>query len=212
MLTFVAASLLSVLGPTNTPGIDPTVNLSAVREIQCGEDWYGSGILIAKNTIATALHVASGERCVDIASGSPVKMYVSDATHDFALMTGNIPFVGPYLKYSCEQYHANETYLAYGYSGVGYGWDHPNRLFRQYTLQATDTITDENFYLGKNKTPSPGMRQLTGRSAPGTSGGAIVDLNGYAHGLVNAGVTIFGALPAGPTWSYPLADTVLCTK
>jgi hypothetical protein len=202
MLILVAALLLS----PNSPSYDPTVNISAVREIEC-DNHYGSGFLIAKNTIATALHVASGSNCRDVATGKRLVTYKRDEVHDFALVTGELPTEFPYIKYSCARFNPNQVYLAYGISASGYGYYHPQRIIRQYTLTATNEITDKDFTY--DKTPHPGMRRLTGRAAPGTSGGPIVDLDGYAHGLVNAGHNLFG-IPMGPSYSFEFADTILC--
>lgn len=202
-----AASI--ALMPTSSSDLyDPTMNVSAVREIEC-DSWYGSGFQIADNVIATALHVAKGTGCKDMATGKHLLMYKSDPAHDFALMTGDLPKDKPYVKYSCARYVPGQDYLSYGISGYGWGYSHSNRFLRMYAITARDEITDDKFFLYGSLTPSPGMRVFNGKIAPGTSGGPIVDKKGFAHGVNNAGASFFG-IPASPTFSYELADTILC--
>ena len=201
------ASLIAVT-PHSSAAFEPTVNISAVREIEC-DSWYGSGFQIADNVIATALHVASGDNCRDVATGKHLLLYKSDPKHDFSLMTGDLPKDKPYIKYSCQPYTTDADYMAIGISGYGWGYEHKYRFIREYTLTARKDYTDNKFFLAGSATPSPGMRVLTGKAAPGISGSPILDVNGYAHGILNAGGNLFG-IPMSPSYSYELADTILC--
>jgi hypothetical protein len=214
-------SLLLVTGaaipssfPSDSPG-DPTINLSAIREVECFKangkpTGYGSGFIIAEDTLVTALHVVSGDVCKDVATNKTLIVYAKDPKHDLVLMTGDLPKKFPYIKYSCAGYTPNVLYAAYGYSGHSYGYEHENRIFRKYALRATSTVTDATFKVGNN--PSPGMRQMQGRSAPGMSGSPIMDETGIAYGINNAGINFFNLFVSGPTWSYELKDTILCNK
>lgn len=202
------AALLSASPLSSSSVFDPTMNLSAIREIECS-DHYGSGWQIGDNIIVTALHVANGTGCKDYATGKPLTTYKIDVAHDLALMTGDLPKDKPYIKYSCAPYETDETYMAIGISGYGWGYSHPNRFMRMYSLTAQKNYTDEHFFLAGAVTPSPGLRIMSGRAAPGISGSPIVDSNGFAHGILNAGGNIFG-IPVSPSYSYELKDSILC--
>lgn len=217
MFTVLAALYLTATA--NSPSFEPTVNLTAIRQIDCvnakGQLYQGSGYMTAKDTIFSVLHVAEDKAvCKDHASGVPISAYYKDPNHDFTIFKGAVPLRGPYIKYSCEPFHKDEAYSAYGFSGLGYDDDkgdfYSQTIFRQYGLTGTGEKTDMTFKV--EGAPEPGLSMLQGRAAPGTSGGPIVDKNGYAHGGVNVGgVSIFG-LPMGPTFSYALHDTTLCNS
>jgi hypothetical protein len=191
------------------PNLYPTVDLSAVVLIECTNPrhdkeapyWTGSGALIAKDTILTAKHVAVGKDCYSVGSGAKLKMYWSDSAHDMALMTGKEPTV-PYIKYSCQPYVKGQTYLAYGISDYHY----PNVLFRMNVVKAEKP---EDQTLGDG-TVDKHIWTLHGAIVPGMSGGPIVDLNGYIHGVVNIGQQDDFGLPTLYSGSYTLADTPLC--
>lgn len=202
----LAASLAAM--PHSSTAFNPTVNLSAIREIECS-DHYGSGFQITDNIVVTALHVANGTGCKDYASGKPLVTYKIDVKHDLALMTGDLPKGQPYIKYSCQPYETDQDYMAIGISGYGWGYYHKDRFLRMYHLTAKKDYTDEHFFLAGSVTPSPGLRVMQGNAAPGISGSPIIDIRGYAHGILNAGGNFFG-IPVSPSYSYELKDTILC--
>lgn len=223
MIGLLAGIVLASVNPNELPSYDPTVNLSAVRQIDCHGvegDWMGSGYVVSKNVIFSALHVGANGVCKDHESGAKLTVYSKDVKHDFAIFTGNIPLKGPYIKYSCEPFHKDETYIAYGWSAIGYDdsaktiKDWLDAAFlRMYTLKGTGLFTDDSFKITNEdgvKIPYPGLSRLNGRTAPGTSGGPIVDLNGYVHGGVNVGYRTFLGIPANGTYSFALHDTILC--
>lgn len=185
--------------------VDPTMNLNAIHSIHCqtkdGEEYIGTGWLIAKNTIATANHIAAGEHCVDQTTKVPLHMYKQDVNHDFALMVGKEPDDEPYLKYTCKRPTPGKVYVSYGITSYGYDWGH--LLFRNNAIVATKHVIKDDAEV-TDLPHSKGMRVYWGPIAPGMSGGPVVDpLTGYAYALNNAGSNTTSLL-------YDLADTPLC--
>lgn len=190
---------LSVDVPIYAP--EPTVNLSAIRRIECDES-YGSGFIIADNTIATAGHVASGTNCTDGETKKPLILSKIDGKTDFALMTGELPDM-PYIKYNCEGYK-NGLVDAYGISEFHVSFP----IFRQVTLSVREKrdVTLDSGAVFKN------MRHLRGYIVPGMSGGPHIQ-KGEAVGLSNVGYSEikFGLRFILPdAYGYELKDTFLC--
>lgn len=202
----LAASLL-LSGPAERQilpdlGKDPTVNLSAIRWIDCGK-YMGTGFMVAKDTLATALHIADG-KCVDLATKSPATVYHRDEARDFALMRLKID-VGPYIKYSCNRFKTGNTYSSYGWSS----YLQDRTIFRQSKMKA---LFDYQKFSIKGKSYNY-MRHLYGPMVYGHSGGPIIDDDGYARGMNNVGDTIlFGLFVTGHSYSTELADTILCKR
>jgi hypothetical protein len=200
----VAASLALASYGSYLP--EPTVNLSAIRTISCDEG-YGTGFMIADNVVATANHVAELTNCVDGATDVPLRRYVIDEAHDFALMGGQLPDM-PYIKVSCSGYTTGAPYDLFGYSA----FRRPFPIFQYMRLEATDRFTDDDFFVGPERTPMPGMRYLSGFSVAGLSGSPITH-GGYAVGILNVGFsTNLGYTIMPKAASYQLKDTILCRK
>jgi hypothetical protein len=209
-LFLVAASLLlNLLSPSmkddrNYPA-PPTINLNAIHLIICttpdGDSYSGTGWLIAKDTVATANHIATAGICKDINADTILTTYKTDARHDFALMTGKEPSDEPYIKYTCARPQPRHIYTAYGITSYGYEWGH--ELFRDNVLTATDNILKRDDAVDDFDN-SKGMREYLGVTAPGMSGGPVISPEtGYAYALVNAG-------DDKSTLLFDLADTILC--
>lgn len=181
---------------TLPPNANPTMNLSAVRYIECDE-WTGSGFLIGDKMLLTANHVlASGKNCKDAESGSPLTVYKQDKEHDLVLATGpDLPTDIPYVKIACEPFKKGEAYSAYGYSG--YMQSRP--ILRENTLIA-DEMGEVTLSDGTVMKP---IRNFVTAQAPGMSGGPITDRWGYVHGVVNAG-------NAYRSFNYQLSDGMMC--
>ena len=92
-----------------------------------------------------------------------------------------------------------QPYLSYGITFYG----QPRPIVRMNVIVATDYYTTAEDKIGD--TPSPGLRFLTQHIAPGMSGGPVIDLNGYALALNNAGSD-------EDTLLYEFADGPLCKK
>jgi hypothetical protein len=204
LLTALAVSLSSPLddGYFLRP---PTVNISAVRGLECegleGSS-RGSGFLIGNKVMATALHVVMGSTCKDADTGGDLKVYKIDLKHDLALVTSDrLPTNIPYIKYSCARFKTNDPYLAWGRTSYGMD-DWNNVITRMNVINATAQYTPKGHTLNDG-TPAEGMRVFDGFIAPGQSGAPITDLNGYARGLVNAGDNRRSII-------YEFADGMLC--
>lgn len=205
-MILAAVALLSStavdLPPSMMEAVNPTFNVSAVRLIEC-DKWAGSGFLIDDNILVTALHVATGTKCVDAATGKPLKTYYKDPARDFALMSGDLPDM-PYIKISCQRYVANQHYTAYGISS----YFSDSELIRSVKATATGEHKNVDYRDGGG---AKGIAYLVANTVPGMSGGPYVDDDGYAHGMVNAGSTILG-IPTGVSYSYEFTDTILCRR
>ena len=201
--------MMSLLLSGDSPVVDTiwgtqpaTMDISAVRYIDCKDsiegEYTGSGFLIGDHILATAYHIASGAKCTDVLTGTPLKTYATDPKHDFALMTGpGLPTDIPYVKYSCSRFIPGQPYISYGISD--YMTMKP--IVRDNTIYATENMTSNDYEI--EGTPSPGMRVFKGFIAPGMSGGPVTDLEGKAHGVNNAG-------NRNSTIIYELTDTILC--
>lgn len=206
-MTTVAVSAVIQAIRADLPNLYPTTDLSAVRLIYCHNPqvknmgWEGSGSIVGKDLILTAKHVASGNDCVDEMTGKSLKMVDYDDAHDIAFMSGDLPDVSP-IKMSCQPYKKNETYLAYGISN----YMNKNYLFRMNKMVAKD-IEDTHLADG---TPIKHIRAMYGAIVPGMSGGPIVDIDGYAHGVVNIGDHDIVGIPTKDSDSYQLADSKFC--
>lgn len=208
LVALVALSLSTAVSPMSEAGamadktVPPTLDLSAIRYLICrdhGNYYTGSAFLIAPHTLATARHVAHMEKCVDLETGAVMKEFHDDPIHDFALMSSpSLPTDIPYVKYRCDGLKKGKTYLSYGITG--YGQARP--IFRMNSIVATgDIVKDDNWV--EDFPHSRGMRIFKGAIAPGMSGGPVVDTDGYAVAVNNAGNSVTSLL-------YDLKDTILC--
>ena len=186
--------LMDVLAPAHR---DPTVDISAVRYLDCG-NWVGSGFMIADGVLVTAYHVAKGDQCTDTETGGKLMVYKTDPKHDLALLTGpTLPTDIPYIKVSCSRFVTGQPYLSYGTTF----YDQPRPISRMNVIVATDSYSRDQDTI--DGVPSPGLRVFDKAIAPGMSGGPVVDLQGMAHGLNNAGSDV-------NTMIYEFADGILC--
>lgn len=211
LLVAAGVVISSVAGSisNNAPNLDPTVNLSAVRYIWCHNPkkadpnmgWTGSGSIVGKGIVLTALHVADGDHCYDIASERPLTLYASDKKHDLAFMRGDLPAT-PVIKMSCQPYKKGQTYIAYGVSN----YMRPDPLFRMNVLVANKhrDVTLEDGSTDK------GIETFTGPVVPGMSGGPVVDLDGYVHGVVSIGDQDELGFPTKFSGSYELKGSSFC--
>lgn len=213
MVTFVgavAASLFLSISPLSNLSIPqanpaPTLNLSSVRFIDC-DNSYGSGFVIADGIIATAAHVTEDTNCKDKATGIPLEAYKVDKEHDFALMTGPLPYITP-MKYSCKGYKKGATVSALGYSGFG-----GEMRFRLVDMK----VGESGKVLKVQGSPWSGLTHIWGGYiVPGMSGGPHIDRETYeAVGLTNIGESTrdyWGNRYIYPqAYSYALKDTILC--
>jgi hypothetical protein len=200
----VALTLVST--PTPTDFITditrpPAVDISAIRQIRC-DHWTGSGFLIGDKIMATANHVMDGGTgCRDVESGSPLKVYKRDKPHDLVLVTGpTLPIDIPYINISCERFKTGEQYLAYGISG----FEQNHEIIRNNVLTATKKYTGKDFKFDDGMVVAH-AREFLGYQAPGISGGPVMDIWGYAHGLVTGG-------SVEVSYHFEFADGILCDK
>lgn len=210
-MSLLLAALLS--SPAMTPDFVPyfpekMFNLSTVRLIGC-TGTAGTGFLIGQDILVTAAHVAEAKNCSDVATGKPLTTYHVDEENDFALMTGDLPFM-PFARVSCEGYKKGHTYMSYGISSHFA----PIQLFRASAQVATGIYTDKDFIVrGSDGAKAvPGMMFLLGNIVPGESGGPIVDDNAGVVGINNVSFGNFLGQPAGKTYSFELKNTILCGK
>lgn len=208
LLKALASLSMFVSAPTDDVHVrtPPTVDISAVRYIDCG-DYVGSGFLIGKKVLATALHVASGQKCVDKRTGTPLKMYKKDVDNDLALMTGpGLPTDIPYIKVGCSRFHTGEKYLSWGETPYEMdSWNNP--IQRMNVITATDEYADVPLYndLGVKDGEAKHVRVFKGAIAPGMSGAPVTDMDGVALALNNAGDDKYTLL-------HEFADGMLCKK
>lgn len=188
----------------------PTLNLSAIRSIECDDGW-GTGFLIGKNTLATALHVGGMTNCHDRETSTPLKMYYNDEKHDFALMTGDYPDM-PYFRVDCKGFKTGANYYSFGqtpYAGRGVF------MFRGALMVAQSDYTGKDFkvQMEDGVKNMPGMRHIVGNMVPGMSGGPITDvLTGSVEGINNVGNTNMLGWPGLDGYSFELKNTVLCKR
>jgi len=205
MKSIIAASLLMSSPQPILPdfGAKPTVDLSAIRNIECAGGVYGTGFLIADNIMATALHIASLKGCYDKGTQTPLVTYHTEPKQDFALMHTSISGI-PVLHYDCSRYVTGHNYSSYGYSEYLQYY----RIFRQSNMVAYADYTGPGFKVSGHELPH--MRHLYGPMVYGHSGGPILDtVTGNVVGMNNSGDTMFGLI-TGHAYSTELADTVLC--
>jgi hypothetical protein len=197
----VAAAALSFSTPTDyiTAWLrPPALNLSAIRLIKC-DHWTGTGFLIGPRIMATANHVMDGtERCIDVQSGVVIRAYKTDPKHDLALVTGNLPTNMPYINYSCDRFKTGQKYLSYGITS----YMQERNILRNNVLTATRNY-NANGTVWKDEIDVSGSRIFSGYQAPGMSGGPVLDIDGYAHGLVTGG-------SAYDSSHFEFADGILC--
>lgn len=184
-------------------GAAPTVNLSAIRLLQCGKT-SGTGFMIGDNIIATAYHIVDEDPCVDYKTGKKLFTYHVDKDHDFAL--AKVELSGfPYISYDCSRFVTGKRYGSYGYSSYMQNYT----LFRQADMYAFEDYSGDSFIMRGKAYPK--FRHLYGPMVFGHSGGPVIDYTtGKAIGMNNAGNTLFGMFMTGHAWSTELADTVLC--
>lgn len=208
----LAVAAMVVASPANAPmpprlhdwGAKPTINLSAIRNIDCGRS-YATGFMIADNTIATAYHVVNNKQCRDAETGEPLRVYHMEREHDFALARVEIKNM-PYLTYDCSRYKTGKAYASYGYSS----YLQPRRIFRQSHMIAYAGYSGPGFNV-KPIGELPRLRALFGPMVFGHSGGPVADTeNGNILGMNNVGLTNGFGLMTGHTYSTELADTILC--
>lgn len=202
MNSLLTAFLISIPSPLGYAPViihPPTVNLSAVRPIKCNEG-SGTGFVIADDVLATALHVANATNCKDAETGVTLTTYHEDAANDFALMSGDYPNGGPFIKYSCGSFKVGKTYLSLGF----------RRMFRLDTLVATGQYSPADYVV--SGMPMPGMHKFKGGIVFGMSGGVIFNPDdGKVHGINNvAAWDRSGRI--SETYSYELKNTILCKK
>lgn len=205
----VVASLVSFPAcGSNEPAIPPSVDLSAIRAIVCpiSKTQYieGSGFLIGDKIMLTANHVAELSlkmKCYDVETRTRIHVYKQDPRHDVAVMTGEgLPTDIPYIKYSCSDFKKGEYYNDYGYSDYG----QERTILRMNIIQATNDF-EKRVDKVEGLSNSQGMRYFNGTSAPGTSGGPVIDKKGYAVGVTNAG-------NAYRAMEYSFAQGMMCQR
>jgi hypothetical protein len=204
ILATLAMATSPVMSPKDerTYTVNPTVDLSAIRSIICvGRDgeWEGSGFLIGPGILATANHIGKLDRCFDRDTQSRIYSYKLDPRHDFALMTGKeLPTNIPYIKYNCEKFTKGEAYYTYGMTDYG----QREQIFRMNRVVFTGDYSKTHDDVPGFQ-DSAGMGEFNGAVAPGMSGGPVLDDEGVAHAVVNAGDNKTTVL-------FSLADTPLC--
>lgn len=188
-------------------GAKPTVNLSAIREISCG-DSRATGFMIADNTLATAYHVTDENKCVDRKTGEPLRVYHEEREHDFVLAQIDLK-LPVYIDYDCSRYVTGVRYGSYGYSS----YPQTETLFRQSDMQAYPEYSGPGFMV-KSIGELPNLRRMYGPMVFGHSGGPVINYTtGKAHGMNNVGLTtFFGMYITGHAFSTELADTILCRR
>lgn len=188
-------------------GAKPTINLSAIREIHCGNS-RATGFMIADNTLATAYHVTDNGGCVDAKTREPLRVYVSEREHDFVLAQVDLK-LPVYIDYDCSRYVTGVRYGSYGYSS----YLQTETLFRQSDMQAYPEYSGPGFIV-KSIGELPNLRRMYGPMVFGHSGGPVINYTtGKAHGMNNVGLTtFFGMYMTGHAFSTELADTILCRR
>lgn len=177
---------------------DPTVNLSAIRQIKCDEG-AGTGFVVGNDILVTALHVANATNCKDAGTGKPLKTYHTEKDKDFALMAGDYPDYGPYIKVSCRGYTKGQKYYGFGY----------RNMFRMDVLTATGRYTPPGTII--SGTDMSGMQILKGGIIQGQSGGPMIEREtGEAVGFINANRWDDSTGKIYESYSYEFKHTKLC--
>jgi len=174
---------------------------NTVKFIECvnqqvGNTVYGntgSGVVIGRNTVLTALHVVYGNSCA--IEGQPVKIISSSVSEDVAIISVNLLTNSPIARYSCDGFKSGERYVSFGFASSGAKYEP--------LIAANNTVSTNP----SNKFPFQvdNLSVLKGTILHGMSGGPIINDNGLIIGINN------GSDSKSIVGSRPISETPLCS-
>lgn len=178
--------------PTRAQNFDT----NTVKLIECSNSKIGntgSGVVIGKNIVLTALHVVYASNCV--IDNQPVKIISSSISEDVAIVSVKLLTNSTIARYSCDGFKKGVKYVSFGFAGSSAKYE---------PLIAVNNTVSTN---PNEKFPFQvdNLSVLKGIILHGMSGGPIIDGNGIIVGINNGsdGNNIVG--------SRSISDTPLCS-
>ena len=159
-----------------------------IKQVIC-DRVKGSAFKVGPNKYLTVNHVSENTGCK--IEGKPIFVTYNDPKGDFAILSIYDPEPGG-IEISCDGFKDGGLYNA-----IGYARGAPQSV--SILLRATKMPNLPSFLRGWS------MFMGVEYVIPGMSGGAILDEQGRAVGMVNAYFAPFGL-----SWSRSLKDTALC--
>jgi hypothetical protein len=159
-----------------------------VKQVRC-DKVRGSAFKVGANKYLTVNHVSENTGCK--IEGNPIFVTYKDPKGDFSILSVYDPEPGG-IEISCEGFKDGGVYNA-----IGFARGAPQSV--SIMLRATSMINLPSLLRGWS------MFMGVEYVIPGMSGGAILDEQGRAVGMVNAYFAPFGL-----SWSRSLKDTALC--
>lgn len=156
------------------------VNSGVVRiaALGCGEQWSGSGFLVAEDLVATASHVAEGATSMSVRAGDEVRgaeVAGMDPRTDVALLRLDSSVRGHVFDWAPDAPRVGDDVAA-----LGFPRGRPLAMTKG-AVTALDRRIDVD---GQDRF---GLVQTDAAVNPGNSGGPLMTLAGQAAGVVSAG-------------------------
>ena len=180
VLTAIAAMMACVSATPMAPLPTYSHDEAAIVMVKCQRAngvVSGTAFKVGPDTYVTANHVTASGLCY--VNGHRIEVTSADEARDYATFRG--PASPVTIKTSCKGYRAGEVYIARGYPG-GQGFNMTSPWI------ALDYVMD-------------GYQVFQGEGIPGMSGGAVIDREGRAVGVINR---------RWPTRSMALKSTSFC--
>ncbi len=176
----VTASPTPTTEPASWSDMYDQVNSGVVRiaALGCGQQWSGSGFLVAEDLVATASHVAEGATSMSVRAGEQVRgaeVAGMDPRTDVALLRLDSTVSGHVFGWSPDAPRVGDDVAALGF---------PRGQPLAMTKGAVTALDRRIEVDGQDRF---GLVQTDAAVNPGNSGGPLMTLTGQAAGVVSAG-------------------------